>query len=830
MTPEAPSVPLAQSWAETPIAGEASPPLDSPSIVPPPPQRLSLTDDELLAAANLDSPEHDTSSLLDLVERELVLRQIEAQRLAEWEKQVRATAAPEADDIVTQVREQFTGVTPVIPPIVDAPAPTSGPTVAEQLAAAPPPQFDAPPAAPVIDLALADAPPPFGIVPSAAVAPPLSVPSPFDDIPPLTFPTPERDAEPLVEPQLIEPAPRDPAVFDVAAPGVVPSGVGALFDDLLREPVPTDEPSAGADSATVFGATNQDSLADAPDLAEPSSLDRLAGQFADAPGIAPMNVEFDSDSLSNDDRDVDAASHTAPRAGRVETVGLEPTPAELRAGRSIRLFWLWFAVNSSVVSIALGSVIMGLGVSLRQAVLATLIGVALSFLPLGLGTLAGKWSGQPTMVVSRATFGTGGNAIPALLALVTRIGWAAALLWMLGVGVAEVLVGSGLVGDLGRLELTIGATSIALVLAALVAGFGFALITVISAIVTIVSAVLVTGLIILTASYVDLDAALGVADGDWVLLLTGAVLVFSVVGLAWANSSGDVARYQAKGTYGSSAVLFTAFGATLPAFVRICWGALLAASNPVLAEGLAENPMDLVSRLLPLWYPVPLVAAVAVSLVSAAALALYSAGFALLATGLRASRPAGVAITTVLAGALVAVLIVLVPDTAALFRDVVTTLAVPVAAWAGIFGAETMIRTRRVHSPSLLRSGGVYPAVRWVNLLMLLVITAVGWGFSTASLTGLQWQGYLFTLLGFDLESALASSDPGVFAALLLGLLTPIIMGIPALRRLQRAELAATKADETHDTPQETPEAATEPDAPTVTEFDLNTWSAPQTQ
>jgi purine-cytosine permease-like protein len=459
------------------------------------------------------------------------------------------------------------------------------------------------------------------------------------------------------------------------------------------------------------------------------------------------------------------------------------------------LFWLWFAVNASVVSVALGAVIVGLGVSLRQAVLATLIGVALSFLPLGLGTLAGKWSGQPTMVVSRATFGTVGNLIPALLAVVTRLAWAAALLWMLGVGVTEVLVGSALVGNLGRVELTIGAASVGLVVAALVAGFGFGLIAVVSAIVSVISAVLVVGLIVLTASYVDLDAALALPDGDWMLLVSGAVLVFSVVGLAWANSSGDVARYQAKGTYGSSAVFFAAFGATIPAFLLISWGALLAASNSVLAEGLAENPIDLVARMLPLWYPAPLVAAVALSLISAAALALYSGGFAVLATGLRASRPAGVVISIVVTGALLAALIVVVPNAAALFGDVVTTLAVPVAAWAGIFGAETMIRTRRVHSPSLLRSRGVYPVIRWVNTVMLLVITGVGWGLSTATLAGLEWQGYLFTALGIDLSETLATSDPGVVVALVLGLLTPIVAGIPALRALQRAELAANEAD-----------------------------------
>lgn len=813
--PEAPAQPIVYDLSGAGLGGSAEPDFavapESASTLPPPPQRLSLTDAELLQAANIDAPHQDTSSLLDLVERELVLRQIEAQRLAEWEKQVRATAAPEADAIVTQVREKFTGVIPVAP-ATSGPSPdTSGLSVAEQLASAPPPaaphNLAVPPAAPIIDLALADAPPPYGIVPSAAVAPPLSVPAPTDEVPEPAVAAPAPLIEPIqpepigFEPAAFEPAAFEQAAVDPAAFAAAPPGAGSFFDELLREPTELDtsgdsslsgDPFAGAAAAAGAAAGSAPAATPYPNAGEPTGLDLLAGHFA-----AP------EDEMSADGRDSDSSAEqvglAGPRAGRVERIALEPTPAEQRAGRSIRLFWLWFAVNSSVVSIALGAVILGLGVSLRQAVMATLLGVALSFLPLGLGTLAGKNSGQPTMVVSRSTFGTAGNVIPALVAVITRLAWAAALLWMLGIGVAEVLVGSGLLPGVGRLEIALATASIGLVIAAVVAGFGFGLIAVVSAIVSIISVVLVAGLVVLTASYVDLEAALALPDGDWALLLSGAVLVFSVVGLAWANSSGDVARYQAKGTLGGAAVMFSAFGATIPAFVVICWGAVLAASNPVLAEGLAENPLDLVSRLLPLWYPVPLIAAIALSLISAAALALYSGGFAVLAMGVRASRPGAVVFSILVTGALVAVLLVIVPDTAALFRDVVTTLAVPVAAWAGIFGAETMIRSRRVHSPSLLTSGGVYPAIRWVNLIMLLAITGVGWGFSTAALIGLQWQGYLFTALGVSADSALASSDPGVFVALVLGLLTPIIMGIPALRRLQRAEKAAEEAENASD-------------------------------
>jgi purine-cytosine permease-like protein len=780
-SPAADAEPEVPSWSVPSPAADAEPVVAAPlpwmppgaASIPPPPQRQSLSDAELLAAADPDTADHDTSSLLDLVERELQLRQDEAARLAEWEQQVRQSAGPEAEQIVSEVRSQFTGVVPVVsgatassPAVAPAavpmpePAPTPEPVVSPA-----PASVDVPvaPTGPELDLALADAPPPFGAAVTAVPPPPGSVPAP---------------------PELVEPTAPDGTADPVSAP--------TAFEALL----------AAADAATGETAAAE---------AEEPAVTELPWQRDEA-GVLDSELDEPVAAAAAEPSDGEAPAQVAA-APRVESIALEPTPAEHRTGRSIRLFWLWFAVNSSVVSVALGAVLLGLGMSLRQAILSALIGVAVSFLPLGLGTLASKWSGQPTMVVSRATFGTGGNVVPALLAIVTRLAWAAALLWMLGTGVAEVLVGGGVVGGVSRLDLSLVVAGAALVIAAVIAGLGFRAIAVLGAIVTSLGVVLVGGLIALTVPYVDLNAALSVPDGPWLLMASGAVLVFSVVGLAWANSSGDLARYQAKGTAGSAAVLFTAFGATIPAFALISWGALLAASNPFVAEGLVGNPVDIIARMLPLWYPVPLVLAVALGLLAAATLALYSGGFALLAAGIRTPRTVAVAIAVVLTGAATAALALLVPDITSLFRDVVTTVAVPVAAWAGIFGAETMIRTRRVHSPSLLTSGGVYPRVRWVNTVMLLVITGVGWGLTTATLAGLQWQGYGWSLLGVALDDPLAAADLGVAVALLLGLLTPIIAGIPALRALQTAEREAALLEGSETATTGIPVAVVEPAA-----------------
>jgi purine-cytosine permease-like protein len=482
---------------------------------------------------------------------------------------------------------------------------------------------------------------------------------------------------------------------------------------------------------------------------------------------------------------------TPPRIVPAETVGLEPTPVDRRVGRSARLFWLWFAANSSIAAIIFGTVIFALGVSLRQAIVATLAGVALSFIPLGLGTLAGKRSGQPTMVISRATFGVLGNILPALLALFSRLFWAAGLLWILGTGTADILVGARLTDGFTRGELTLIVVALGFVVAVVIAYFGYALVATVQLVISIISGVAIVGFIALTAQYVNLGTALTIGDGPWILVVTGAVLVFSFVGLAWANSSADVARYQRPGSSGAASMLWATFGAALPSFALICYGALLAASNPTLAQNIAANPLDSLGRLLPVWYPVPLLAATGLSLISGVVLAMYSGGFALQAAGLQLRR----SLSTLLVGVLVVVIAVFlalsVTDFTQVIRDFTTTVAVPIAAWAGIFGAEIMIRNRRFDAPSLLNRGGVYADIRWVNLGALVVISAVGFGFLSATVPALGWEGYLFDALGVPLKSAVAASDFGVLVALALGMLVPAIAGIPAIRKQEKAERPA---------------------------------------
>jgi purine-cytosine permease-like protein len=447
------------------------------------------------------------------------------------------------------------------------------------------------------------------------------------------------------------------------------------------------------------------------------------------------------------------------------------------------MFWLWFAANTSVLSVGFGATLFALGLSLRQSVVAILVGVAISCLPLGLATIAGKRSGQPTMIVSRAAFGVVGNVVPALLALVTRVFWGAALLWLLGSSVAFVLVGAQLAGPFGYDQLVLIGVGGSFLIAGIIAFFGYTMVARFQLVVSILSFSLIAGLIVLTWPRVDFAVAISVPDGNWLAAATGAVLVFSYLGLAWAQSGSDLARYQRPGSGSGGSMVWSVLGATVPPFVLIAYGALLAASDGELATGLIDRPLDVLAGLLPIWYPIPLIAAVALSLISGVVLSLYSAAFSVQSIGVRMPRHWATVLAAVLVIALAWFLTTLDIDLSGIFRDVATTIAVPVAAWAGIFAADTMIRNRLYHEESLLARGGVYPTIHWVNLPMLFIISGIGFGLTTATVSLLSWQGYLYPFLGIAVDSVFAAADLGVFVALLLGLLTPIVAGIPSIRR-----------------------------------------------
>jgi hypothetical protein len=124
-------------------------------------------------------------------------------------------------------------------------------------------------------------------------------------------------------------------------------------------------------------------------------------------------------------------------------------------------------------------------------------------------------------------------------------------------------------------------------------------------------------------------------------------------------------------------------------------------------------------------------------------------------------------------------------------RDYALICSVPVTAWLGIFTADTLLRRIAFHEVSLTRSYGFYGNFNWMNILGWLLATELGLGFVSSSLQEFQWTGFLSKLTAdpaFWLDANI-----GLALAFAIGVLMPLALGIPRIRR-QEAEVLAIES------------------------------------
>jgi hypothetical protein len=114
-------------------------------------------------------------------------------------------------------------------------------------------------------------------------------------------------------------------------------------------------------------------------------------------------------------------------------------------------------------------------------------------------------------------------------------------------------------------------------------------------------------------------------------------------------------------------------------------------------------------------------------------------------------------------------------------------LAVPVAAWSGIFVSDVLIRRIAYHEVSLSRSYGFYKALNLTNTLGWLIAVILGWGLLKSELVEFQWLGFLADITSN--AEFWAQSNLGVVIAFAIGLLLPVTAGIPRIKRQEREVL-----------------------------------------
>jgi NCS1 family nucleobase:cation symporter-1 len=464
----------------------------------------------------------------------------------------------------------------------------------------------------------------------------------------------------------------------------------------------------------------------------------------------------------------------------IEQNGINTIAESERKGKPRDLFWPWAAANLSLFGIAYGSYLLGFGISFWQATLVGVIGIVISFLFVGIIALAGKRGSAPTLVLSRSIFGVNGNKVPSILSWILTVGWETVLVSLATLATATVITQLG--GDGGVLTKVVALVIVAaLVIAAGIIGFD--LILKLQFWITIATAALTVVYIVIAIPHIDLAAVSELPAGDLPAVIGGFVFMLTGFGLGWVNAAADYSRYLPRSASSRGVVGWTTFGASIAPVLLLVFGLLLAGSSQELRDALALDPVGALAAILPIWFLVPFIVVAVLGFVGGAVLDIYSSGLALLTAGLKVPRFVAASIDGVLM-VLGAIFVVFVAENFFFpFQGFLITLGVPIAAWAGIFIADVILRKKGYAEKDLYDPKGRYGSVRWAPVALLVVGSVVGWGFVVNTYADwLGWQGYFMDVIGGK-DGVWAFANLGVLFALVIGFVGYLLLGRSAIRR-----------------------------------------------
>ena len=443
-----------------------------------------------------------------------------------------------------------------------------------------------------------------------------------------------------------------------------------------------------------------------------------------------------------------------------------------RGGKASSLFWPWCGANVSLLALSYGSFFLGFGISFWQATIAAILGTVLSFLLVGVSSLAGKKSNAPTMVLTRAAFGVKGSLIPGGLSYLLFVGWEIVLVSLATLATGTVFIRLGnldrdlamLIGFLIAIGLTISAGVL-----------GFSTIMKIQKFITITTLIMTGVYIALTFSKVDWSAISSMQPGTAQAFIGATIFGVTGIGLGWVNAAADYSRYLPRSTSSAAVVSWTVFGASIVPIILVTYGAALSGSSQELSDAIAVDPIGALTTILPTWFLVLFALVVILGLVGGAILDLYSSGLTLISIGLPVKRHIAASFDAFLMLLGVIYFVWIADDFFYPLQGFLITLGVPIATWSAIFVTDVFLR-KSYDEDDMYRLDGRYGSWNKKSISIMAVGTFIGWGFVTNTFAGwLSWQGYLLPLIGGK-EGPWAYSNVGVVIALFIGFTGHILL------------------------------------------------------
>lgn len=448
----------------------------------------------------------------------------------------------------------------------------------------------------------------------------------------------------------------------------------------------------------------------------------------------------------------------ADRPWSIERHGIDPIPESDRHGTASELFWVWFAANIGILGVVYGGILRAVGLNLWQSALVALAGSAGSFVLVGILSVPGRGLGVPQLVLSQVSFGRQGNLGPLLLSWINLLGWEIISVATATYAMLSLLSLAGLPATTAVTILSLTSITVLVILFGLL---GHATLVWVQRAATWIFGALTLVIAVMLVARTDWSRVVHAHPGPWGTgVLAALSIIFAGTGISWVTTGADYSRYLPRRVAGKHIILATTIGATVPLFVLIMVGMLLADRVSTLAS--SANPIALIQASLPPAMAVPYLITAIGGLVAAADLAVYSSGLNLLVLGVRTERHKTVLIDGVImiAGTIYSVLI-----NGNLIGSLVSflqILAAGLAAWAGICLVDA-VRQKTVWRPLGEAAGWIVPGsvVRWsalaawvAGVVVALLFTASPW-----------FRGPLA-------RGVFAQSDAGY----LLGLLTSIIL------------------------------------------------------
>jgi nucleobase:cation symporter-1, NCS1 family len=376
-------------------------------------------------------------------------------------------------------------------------------------------------------------------------------------------------------------------------------------------------------------------------------------------------------------------------AFKLEHRGIGLIPDSDRKLRPWGLFWMWAGALWNVEFLVYGALILSFGLSFWQAVAAILIG-NLSYAFLGLASLPGPDAGTTTFMISRAPFGGNGNRIPALFNWITQVGFEIEGLVLIVLIVQAMFNHEGVTLDTAGKSIAI---LLAVAVQFVVPVLGHATITRVLRVLAFVFIVVFAVMAALVIPHADVSKLH--QHTSWWLWTTALVVIVSAGGLGWTENGADYSRYLPRDTPRPVTFWAAALGAAIPSIVLELLGATAFAVSPKVTE-VTGVPSSFAS-----WFFWPFLLLAIPQILAINSLDMYSSGVTLQAIGIDASRWVCVAIDTVIAGAVTA-LVVFKGNFYADLSGFLLYIVVWLAPWFGIFIVDYSLRRRQYDPASLI--------------------------------------------------------------------------------------------------------------------------------